>query len=153
MSSNTASKSRAILGLIAFVVVASIATAAVLSATRRIPDLDPATPEGVAQAYFKAVLDADDGGALALMAPELRDRCDDPSFRPFFSDDMVRVVLVSSTVAAGRAVVEVDIDHVPDPSPFDVEGYSSRERLVMHPTATGWEIAEPPWPYFCPEGS
>ena len=142
-----------VLAVIGVLVVGAIAVAAVLSAVRSTPDLDPTTPGGVAQAYYRAILDGDDSAALLLMTPELREKCDGQHFRGFFFADSVRVVLTGTDISSDRARVDVEIDQVSDPSPFDIDGYSSRERLTMTRTDGGWEIAQAPWPFFCPEGS
>ena len=141
------------LRVIGVLVVTAIAVAAVLSAVRSTPDLDPTTPEGVAQAFYRAILDGDDTAALLLMTPALRERCDGQHFRGFYYSESVRVVLTGTDISSDEARVDVEIDRVSDPSPFDIEGYSSRERLTMTKTDGGWEIAEAPWPFRCPEGS
>jgi hypothetical protein len=152
MESRTSAGSRTVLVVVVVLVVAAIAGAAVLSALRSTPDLDPSTPEGVAQAYFSAILDGDERAALSLLTPDLQERCDDRDFRPFFVEDSVRVVLTSTEVTAGEAEVTVEIDRVSDPSPFN-DGYSTHEILTMTTMAGGWVISEVPWPFFCPEGS
>jgi len=153
MSDSTSTSSRLVLRVIGVLVVTAIAVAAVLSAVRSTPDLDPTTPEGVAQVFYRAILDGDDTAALLLMTPALRERCDGQHFRGFYYSDSVRVVLTGTDISSDEARVDVEIDRVSDPSPFDIEGYSSRERLTMTKTDGGWEIAEAPWPFRCPEGS
>ncbi len=146
-------RSRVVLVVIVVLVVAAITAAAVLSALRSPTVLDPATPQGVAQSYFDAVLNGEESEALGLLTPELQERCDDRDFRFFFGVDAVRVVLISTEVRGGRAEVQVEIDRAAEPSPFDLDGYSTHERLVMTETDAGWAISEVPWPFFCPEGS
>lgn len=153
MDRSTAARSRMVLAVIVVLVVAAIAGAAVLSVVRTTPDLDPSTPEGVAQAYFEAVLDGAESDALALLTPELQERCVDGKFRRFFGADSARVVLTSTEIDDGRAEVDVEIDRISDPSLFDLDEHSTRERLVMTETDVGWVISEEPWPFFCPEGS
>ena len=89
MSDSTSTGSRMVLAVIGVLVVGAIAVAAVLSAVRSTPDLDPTTPEGVAQAYYRAILDGDDSAALLLMTPELREKCDGQHFRGFYFADSV----------------------------------------------------------------
>lgn len=146
-------RSRAVLIVIVVLVVSAIAGAATLSIVRSTPDLDPTTPEGVAQAYFEAVIAGEDLRSLEMLTPELRDRCDVRNSRFFRESASVRVVLVSTEIVGDRAEVNVEVDQVANPSPFDLDGFSSRQRLVMTRIAGGWEISEAPWPYFCPEGS
>ncbi len=153
MNNSRAVSSRVVLSVIVALVVVAITGAAVLSVLRPAPDLDPWTPEGVAQAYYQAILDGEEADALALMSPEIQQRCRDRDFRFFFVANSGRVVLTSTEVREGRAEVEVEIDKVSDPSLFDLESYSTHERLVMTETATGWPISEVPWPFHCPEGS
>jgi hypothetical protein len=153
MRSSNAVRSRAVLVVIVVLVIGAIAAAAVLSAVRTAPEFDPATPEGVAQSYFEALLDDNEEDALALMTTQLRERCGDRSLRTYFLADSVRVVLESADIGVERAVVEVEIDQISDPSPFDVDGYSMKQRIVMTAVDGGWEISEVPWPFFCPEGS
>lgn len=153
MSNTRAARSKVVLAVIMVVVVAAIAGAAVLSALRPAEDLDPSTPEGVAQAYYQAIFDGEEADALALMTPELQERCRDRDLRRFFVADSNRVLLTSTKVSDARAVVEVEIDKGSESSPFDLEGYTIYEILVMTETDTSWAISEVPWPFHCPEGS
>ena len=144
-------RSRLVLAGIGVFVLAALVVASVMAATNGTRALDRATPEGTAQAYFEAVLDGDESSALSLMTAELRDRCgrEFPRFLP----DPARILLESSDVEDDRAVVVVEIDEVADPRLFDLDGFSYRQRLVMERRDGVWRISEPPWPYFCPEGS
>lgn len=153
MNDASSARSRGVLIVMTLVVAAAIGGAATLSALRTTPDLDDATPEGVAQAYYRAIVDGREEDALALLTPELRARCDEDAFRFYPVADTVRIVLVSAEVRGGRAEVEVEIDRIDDPSPFDLDGRSSRERLEMTRSGRGWLISELPRPIFCREGS
>lgn len=146
-------RSRGVLIVTAVIVAAAVGGAAALSALRTTPDLDDATPEGVVQAYYQAVVDGREEDALALLTPDLRERCGEDAFRFYPVADTVRVVLVSTEVRGGRAEIEVEIDRVDDPSPFDLDGRSARERLELTRSGRGWLISELPRPIFCEEGS
>lgn len=141
-----------LLVVIGILALGAIGAAVYLTVVRSASDRDPGTPEGVAQAYFRAVLDQDDSAARSLMTPDLAARCNDGRIY-IATSGSTRVVLDATDVQSGRAVVTVEISEMTDPSPFDVDGYSHRERLVMTGAPGEWSISEQPWPYFCPEGS
>lgn len=153
MHDGTSARSRAVLVVMAVVVAAAIAGAAALSATRSTPDLDASTPEGVAQAYYEALVDGREADAIDLLTPQLRRRCDERDFRFYPADETVRVVLISTRVVNRRAEVEVEIDRIDDVTPFDLDGYSTRERLTMTRSGGRWLISELPRPIVCAEGS
>ena len=132
-------------------VVVVIAIAAVLNAGRRVPTLDPSTPEGVAQGFVLAVFDDDEATALDYLTDELADRCDDEV--RFWFPEPGRVVIVDTTVNDERATVELRISTTSADSPFELSDYTRDMTLVMTRYESGWRISEEPSRWFsCPPG-
>jgi hypothetical protein len=146
--------SKVVLGVIVTLVVGLVAAAITLSVIGPETEYDPSTAAGVAQAFYEAIIDGDDQAALDLLEDDLAAECG--TTRPdavFPRSSSIRVTLVAVDVQGDTAVVTVDVTEVDDPSPFDVDGYTHRERLTMRSSSGTWRISESPWPYFCHEKS
>lgn len=142
--------STAVLGVVVALVVALVAAAMTLSAVRSDQQSDPSTAAGVAQAFYRAVVDGDDGAALALHEEDLAGPCATARGRDGVSrTSSMRVTLVSVDVQGDTAAVVVDVTTVEDPSPFDIDGDTDRKLLMLRRDSGTWRISEPAWPYFC----
>jgi hypothetical protein len=118
-------------------------------------ELDPTTPEGIAQGYFQAVLDRDVDRTFAHMSDEVTRRCDhldaQHSFRHGLADD-VRVVILDTSLEGDDATVRVEITETYGNHLFMSDTHSFEEALSMERRGAGWAIAEPSWPiHHCPE--
>jgi hypothetical protein len=141
-----------ILVAIGAVVVGLLVVAAVLNATRSTPELDPATPEGVAQAFLLEVFDEDYDAAAEYFTPELADRCE-AGDRFFYGEEPGRAALVDTEIDGDRARVEVEITTTYGESPFDLSESTFEATLIMRRIDGRWLISEPVWQFFsCPEG-
>lgn len=133
-------------------VIALLVLAAVLTATRSAPELDPATPEGVAQAFLLEVFDEDYAAAADYFTPELAERCE-AGDRYFYGEEPGRAVLVDTEIDGDRATVDVEITTTYGDSPFDLSESTFDATLVMRRIDDRWLISEPVWQFFsCPEG-
>lgn len=132
------------------VVVAILVVVAVILAVQPPPEFDPATPEGTAQGYFRAVLDDDPDLARTYLTAELADDCDTHELR-HFGPDRARVVIAHTEVTGDRARVEVQITETWGDGPFGADSHSFDETLVMEHHGDRWLIARLPWPieYTC----
>lgn len=141
--------SRGILIGIGAAVVVLIAVAIVL-AVQPPSELDSATPEGTAQAYFRAVLGHDADDAFTYLAPEIADRCDIEGLRHEIPDD-ARIVITRTEIDDTRARVEVEITESYAEGPFDAGSDTFDETLIMESSGDRWVIIEAPWPvyHFC----
>ena len=118
---------------------------AVMLALRPPPGFDPATPEGTAQGYFRAVLDDDENLAFAYLTGALADRCDTGEMRHVTPDE-ARVVITRTEIDGADAELEVEITETYGEGPFDAGSYIFDETLVMERHGDRWLIAEIPWP-------
>jgi len=133
--------------VISALVVALIGVAIVL-ALRPPPQLDPATPEGTAQAYFQAVLAGDEDLAFSHLTEALAERCDPVEIRRRGSRQ-ARVVITRSEIDGVGAEVEVEITEIYGEGPFDAGSYTFDETLVMERRGDRWLIAAiRPWSAF-----
>jgi hypothetical protein len=132
----------------AIAVLAVIAT--VVSATRSAPELDPATPEGVVQAYVAALLDGDSERAAAHFAPGTG--CDAADLDPVVLDTPARVVLLDTRTTGDTARVEVRIVHSPGDFPGSGE-YGEDHTFRLGRVGGRWLLTGAPWPvYDCAGG-
>lgn len=134
-------------------VVAVLVTLAVVLALQPPETLDPATPEGTAQAYFRALADGDVDMAVGYYALELAaeaERCGTHQLREIGAG--LRVVITDTELRDGRAYVSVEITESYGSGPFGRGSSTFVETLVMEPHGDVWRISRAPWPlyYFCP---
>jgi len=129
-----------------------VLVAAAIVATRPVPDLDPATPEGVVQAFTRATLADDVAGALALATPDFADRC---STSPVtFEDGGLRMGLIDTSISGDVARVRVRVTQSGGSPPFDLSEYESSGTFVLRRLDGAWLIDEAPWEiYPCVEES
>lgn len=119
----------------------------VVDANRRVPEYDPASPEGTVQAYLEAVLSGDADAAFAYLAEDTR--CVAEDFRGALADDSLRVVLRDVEIEGERAEVAVEISFTGG-GPFDAYEWSEHQRFFLVREENRWAIAEVPWPlFFC----
>lgn len=140
----TERRSRAVLAVLG-IVVAILAVVAVVLAVQPPPEFDPATPEGTAQGYFRAVLDQDVEAVRSYMTTESIGSCRLSELR-YFTPDQARVVIVHTEITGDRAEVDVRITESWGSGPFDADSHTFDETLVMEQHGDRWLIARPPWP-------
>jgi len=140
----TERRSQAVLVAIGAVVI-GLTTVAVLLAIRPPAELDPTTPEGTAQQYFRAVLEGDAELARTHLTPDLAGDChtDDLHHR---APDAARVVVAHTEIIGDRAEVDVQITETEGQGPFDAGSYRFTETLFMEHAGDRWLIARPAWP-------
>lgn len=135
------------------VVLAVLLTLAIVIALQPPATLDPATPEGTAQAYFRALADGDVNGAVSFFDTELAaeaERCGVGQLREVGAG--LRVVITETEFREGRAYVSVEITESYGSGPFGRGSSTFDETLVMELHGDVWLISRAPWPlyYFCP---
>jgi len=131
-------------------VIAALAVfAGVVAATRDPVVLDPASPEGVAQAYLAAIARGDLAAAVDQLAEESPCGLDDLAVA--YLPRSLQITLDDATVQGDGAVVSVEITEVYDESPFGSSGYTHTERLLLTRQGPHWRVTGSPWPmYGCP---
>ena len=127
------------------VVLAVLVAVAVASMFIRSPQLDPATPEGVVQAYLRAVVEGRRTEARSYLSDRLERECK-PGYRPYPSRDAYRIELVEAVVDGSTAEVHVIVAEQ-DVELFDYyHEFSASYSLVS--TGDGWRITEQEWPWY-----
>lgn len=137
----TTGPNRVLAALVGVVVVVAIA-AGVVASRRPVVTLDGGTPEGVTQAYVRAVLDDDLAGAAALLSPA--SGCgiaDTVQSMP----DTVRVVLESAFVDEGTAVVTLRVTDSDGDVPFAGSSRSHTERVTLARADGVWLVTGSSW--------
>ena len=114
-----------------------------LSATRRGPVYDPATPEGVVQAYVAAVVDGNHDEAVRFLAAG--GPCSVADLDRAYLPDGTRVVLRGAQTTGDTARVDVDVamssgDLFGGPETFDKHTF----RLTR--SGGVWRVTGEPWP-------
>lgn len=136
--------SRIVLAAIAAFVVVLVLVAAVI-AVQPPQELDPRTPEGTAQAYFRAVLDGDEDLAFGYLDGDLGASCNRREFGYVIADS-ARVVIGEVAVYGSEARVEVVITETWGGGPFGGGSDMLDETLAMTRRDGVWLIARVPWP-------
>jgi hypothetical protein len=129
-------------------VLAVFIAAAILIATRDAPELDPTTPEGVAQQFVLASFERDVEGMRSYLTTDLAERCVD--LDRIWYETPSRAVITDSSINGDRATVTVELTTTSGNSPFELSQYGWDFTLFMQQTDQGWRIAEPDWPLNCP---
>jgi hypothetical protein len=143
---NTRGMERLANRILVIVVAAMIALSALvvaLAATRSPTQLDSRSPEGVVQAYLRAVLDGDHGAAARYLDPD--GGCDAADLDQAGRPGPVRAALTRSVVDGPRAQVEVELTM--GSAPFG-SGYRETSTFQLTRSGAGWLLTGSPWPLF-----
>lgn len=133
---------RALIAIIS-VIVAIVLIAVAVILTRGGPaDLDPASPEGVVQAYSNAVISDDEPTALALLTSDVRKNCE----RTHYGKIQGFVMAIESTKIHGnRAIVRVSVEHSYGDGLYGGSTYVSDERFDLVLEDDLWKVESSPW--------
>jgi len=144
--------SRIVLMVIGAITVALIAVAIVV-AVQSPKEFDPGTPEGIAQAYYQAILDEDADLALSYIDQDLVAECSIHEFR-YVTPDSARVVIEQTEIDGTDAMVDVVITETWGQGPFGGGSNTFEETLSMTRSGETWMITRVPWPVamLCHEG-
>jgi hypothetical protein len=128
---------------------AAVVATLVILALRSPTEFDPATPEGVAQRYVRALVDRDTRAAAALLDERLG--CSSADFRHMWVAESMAARLVAAHVDDDSAEVDLVISQGTG-EPFG-SGWQFPVTLVMERRAGEWLISEVPWPIYVCEGA
>lgn len=128
--------------------MALLVVAAVVIATRDVPELDPATPEGVAQQFILASFDKDVAGMRAQLTDDLAARCVD--LDRIWYETPSRAVITDSRIDGDHATVSIELTTTSGNSPFELSEWGQNITFDLERTEQGWRIAGPDWPLNCP---
>ena len=134
--------------LVAGLVVLAVAAGAVFSSVRPVTDVDPNTPVGVVQTFFRSVEGRDWEGAYALLEPELGEDCREanlPTTRYEFDrvvvDDVIEASQVTTVVVRARQVDASD--------PLNPYVYEEVMEFQLDTTVVPPVITRLPWQFYC----
>lgn len=137
-----------ILATIVGALVAVVVAVAVVAATRPPPELDVGTPQGIVQAYVRAVFDGEIAEAAGHITAE--SECGVEDLERARAADSARVVLLDTRVDGDSASVEVEIVHSGGSGPFDGYEWSEETTFSLIRSGGTWQLTGEPWPlYFC----
>lgn len=150
MADNGGMEQRRIAMLIGGIALLALLVTAALLSTRTPTELDPTTPEGVAQAFMQAAFDKDIEAMESYLTPDTAQNC---TIDPFFlRENPSRAAIADTVISASRATVVVDVTHSSGESPFELSEWTMEVVLVMTQSDDGWRIDEHTWPVICEEG-
>ena len=129
-------------------VVVAVAVAAVITTLRPVEDLDPNSPEGVVQSFFRAIEAGDYDGARALLTSELRADCTSADLASYVSD-FDRVVIDEVIPSAAFTLVRVEVQHIDATDPLNPYTYIERLDFEIEAENGRQAISLLPWPFFC----
>ena len=132
-----------VLAIFVGAVVVLAVVAGVVVAHRTAPVLDQHTPEGVVQAYLKAVIAGDYRDAAGLLSPS--SGCGVSDLAAANAPGSARVVLDHTAVDGDHAVVTVDVTEGSGDDPFGSSGASHTERITLQREGGAWKITGSPW--------
>ncbi|HUO46514.1 MAG TPA: hypothetical protein VM470_06765 [Acidimicrobiia bacterium] len=137
------------LGLVAVgILILAVVVGAIVTTTRPVEDLDPASPEGVVQAFFAAGEDRDWETAYGLLTPDLAEDCraaDLATNRYEFDRVVIDDVISSDGVTV--VVVQVRRVEVSDPlNPYTYHELMEFETEVVNGRSL---ISRLPWHFYC----
>lgn len=132
-----------VLAAVVGVLVLLAVGAGVLAASRDVPQLDPASPEGVTQAFLQAAFDADEEAAAEHLSAT--SGCDVADVRQAYLPDDVRVVVESTEVDGDRAVVTLVVTDVYGEGLFGSSEYEHTERARLAREDGAWRLTALPW--------
>lgn len=125
-------------------VVVAVVVAAVAGALREPAVVAPDSPEGVVQAYLRAVLARDHAAAVGYLTDEASRRCPASAFRTTWVPDDVTADLEEVSVNGGEARVRV---HLRTPvAPLALDAESSTEVFLLVREDDAWRLTGEPWP-------
>ena len=136
---------------VAVAVIAVVSTIVAIAVDREV-DLDPSTPEGMVQAYLRAVAEGDSGAAYSFYSDDLQARCD----RRQVTDSLrygpgdFSATLRGVTPRADYTEVRIDIIQRYGSDPFGSGESTFEHTFIVAEMAGGWRFDEPPWPSWCP---
>ena len=142
---------------IALIVIGGVAVVliavAIVVAVQPPQELDPGTPQGVAQAYYQAILDGDEDLALSYIDDDVVANCSTYELS-YFTPDSARVVIEKTEVDGDGARVDVVVTETWGEGPFGGGSNTFDETLIMTRSDDAWVISRMPWPVdmFCHEG-
>jgi hypothetical protein len=145
---NQAASPRRLGAILVGLVVVAVAIAAVVSTLRPVEDLDPNTPEGTVQAFFRALEARDYDAAHDLLGPDLATDCTATDLATYISD-FDRVVIEEVIPTGTRTLVRVEVRHLDATDPLNPNTYTELLDFEVDREGGAPVISRLPWPFYC----
>jgi hypothetical protein len=134
--------------VVGVVLAVAVAAAAIVTSLRPSPELDPNTPEGTVQAFFRAVEADDWDGVRALLSSPLQQECEASELAQF-RDDVDRAVIAEVDAAGSETIVEVRVSRVVVDDPLNPYTYEDTFQFVLTDDSGRLAVSELPWQFSC----
>lgn len=129
-------------------VVLAVATAAIISSRRPATELDPQSPEGVVQAFFRAIEADDWEEARSLLSTSLQSECG-ASELASSNYEFSQVVLEGQSTFAEETLISVSVVRVDVTDPLGPARFEDRLDFTLVEEGGSAKISILPWPFFC----
>ena len=133
-----------VLVIVALVALALTIGAAIISTVRDTRNFSPDRPEGVVQAYLKAVIDGKNQVAVSYFATGSQCTASDLD-RVYFSNSL-RIALLSTEIVGRDAYVKIDTQYA-DNGPFG-DGFTEEHTYRLTREGSQWKLLGIPWPLY-----
>ena len=129
-------------------IVAAVAVVAVVTTLRPVEDLDPNSPEGVVQGFFRAIGARDYNTAHTLLSSELQSDCS-PTDLATYQSDFDRVIIEEVIPSDAVTLVRVEVYHIDASDPLNPYTYTELLDFEIKRENGRPAITRLPWPFFC----
>lgn len=137
------------IGIVAgIVLILAVAAAAVFTSLSPPEDLDPATAEGVIQAFFRAIDGRDFEAAHALLGPDITDDCT-PADLATSPSEYDRAVIDRVVTSGTRTVVWVSVRRIDVSDPLNPYTYDEVMEFQVDTAGATPVISRLPWQFYC----
>lgn len=136
------------MAVVSGVLVVAVAAAAIISSRRPAAELDPQSPEGAVQAFFRAIQADDWEAARALLSTSRKSDCD-ASDLASSNYEFSQVVLEDVTTAGDETFVSVSVVRVDGTDPLGPARFEDRLDFTLVDEGGSAKISILPWPFFC----
>jgi hypothetical protein len=143
---NESSDRKRLLWLVPVVLVVAVAAAAVVTALRPAPHIDPNTPAGVVQTFFRAAQDSAWDAARAVLGEDLQKQCT-PGELARYGSSFGRVVIDRVTPGGTATWVSVEVAKVDPGDPL--QRYEERMEFGIEYEGARPVITSLPWQFYC----
>jgi len=129
-------------------VVVAVVTAAVITTLRPVEDLDPNSPEGAVQGFFRAIEARNYDAAHAVLSSALQADCTPTDLASYVSD-FDRVVIDEVVPSGAVTLVRVEVQHIDANDPLNPYTYTELLDFEIELENDRPAISHLPWPFFC----
>jgi hypothetical protein len=137
------------IGVIAIgLVLVAVVAAAVITTLRPVEDLDPNSPEGAVQGFFRGIEARDYKAAHTLLSSELQTDCTPTDLATHLSD-FDRVVIDEVVPSDSATLVRIEVQRIDATDPLNPYTYTELLDFEIERENGRPVISRLPWPFFC----